>query len=146
MIVTWTAHKIKTKNILKSSDMVIEGSGVVPPGDIGGCMEKKLLIRNAHFESWSRLGHFIIRSISLEEHVFCDGLCQHRDNFLNGLRTCAEEVDGSSFYINGAETGFLWQLHRRGYSEDMLHMEWKFSANIHRNHNITPNHKSVAAE
>ena len=48
MILTWTAHKIKTKNILKSSDMVIEGSGVVPPGDIGGCPEKKALIRNDH--------------------------------------------------------------------------------------------------
>ena len=48
MILTQAVHQIKTKNILKSSEMVIEGSGVVPPGDIGRCMVKKSLILNAH--------------------------------------------------------------------------------------------------
>ena len=35
------------ENFLKSSDMVIKGSGVVPPGEISECTEKKSLIRNA---------------------------------------------------------------------------------------------------
>ena len=34
MIVTRTAHKIKAKNNVKSSDIVIEGSGVVLSGEI----------------------------------------------------------------------------------------------------------------
>ena len=33
---------------LKSSDMVIKGSGVIPPGEISECAEKKSLICNAH--------------------------------------------------------------------------------------------------
>ena len=94
--------------------MVIEGSGVVPPGGIGGCMEKKSLIRNAHFESWSRLGHFIIRSTSLENTCFATVSVNTGVNFLNGLRTCAEAVDGPPFYINEAITGFLGQLLCRG--------------------------------
>ena len=48
MIVTWTALIIITKILLKSSDMVIKGSGVVPPGEISECTEKKSMTRNAH--------------------------------------------------------------------------------------------------
>ena len=36
------------EKILKSSDMVIKGSGVVPPGEISKCTEKKSMTRNAH--------------------------------------------------------------------------------------------------
>ena len=36
------------ENVLKSSDMVIKGSGVVPPGEISKCTEKKSMTRNAH--------------------------------------------------------------------------------------------------
>ena len=32
----------------KSSDMVIKGSGVVPPGEISECTEKKSMTHNAH--------------------------------------------------------------------------------------------------
>ena len=39
------SHKYNEK-ILKSSDMVIKGAGVVPPGETSECTEKKSLIRN----------------------------------------------------------------------------------------------------
>ena len=55
-------------------------------------------------------------------------------DFLNGLRTCAEEVDGSSFYINEPITDFLDNCVVEENSKDMLRMEWKFSASIHRNY------------
>ena len=48
MIVTWTALIIITKKNLKSSDMVIKGSGVVPSGEISECTEKKSMTHNAH--------------------------------------------------------------------------------------------------
>ena len=41
------SHKYK-ENFKKSSDMVIKGSGVVPPGEISECTEKKSMTRNAH--------------------------------------------------------------------------------------------------
>ena len=41
------SHNYNDK-FLKSSDMVIEGSGVVPPGEISECTEKKSMTRNAH--------------------------------------------------------------------------------------------------
>ena len=104
-IVTWTAHKVKTKNNVKSSDIVIEGSGVVLPGEIKRMHWKWIIDTQRSLESWSRLGHFIIRSISPRKHVFCDGLWQHRR---------AKEDDGSSFYINEPITGFLGQLRCRG--------------------------------
>ena len=51
------------ENFFKSSDMVIKGSGVVPPGKISECTEKKSLIHNAHLSQgadWttSLLGRF----------------------------------------------------------------------------------------
>ena len=107
------------------------------------------------FESWSRQGHFIIRSISLEKHVFFDGLCQHMRRFLERTKDLSRGsrwlgVYGSSFYIKEAITGFLRQQLCRGNSKDMLRMEWKLSASIHRNYNSTPNqsnkHRSVGAE
>ena len=36
------------ENFFKSSDMVIKGSGVVPPGEISECTEKKSMTHNAH--------------------------------------------------------------------------------------------------
>ena len=33
---------------LTSSDMVIKGSGVVPPGEMSECTEKKTMTHNAH--------------------------------------------------------------------------------------------------
>ena len=94
--------------------MVIKGSGVVPLGDIGGCTEKKSLIRNAHLSRGadkftSLSGRFHWRSMCFATVSANTGV-----NFLNGLRTCAEEVDGSPFYINEAITGFLGQLLCRG--------------------------------
>ena len=36
------------ENFLTSSDMVIKGSGVVPPGEMSECTEKKSMTHNAH--------------------------------------------------------------------------------------------------
>ena len=36
------------EKFLKSSDMVIKGSGVVPPGEISECTANKSMTRNAH--------------------------------------------------------------------------------------------------
>ena len=82
IIATWTAHKVKTKNNVNSSDIVIQGSGVVLPGEIKQMHWKEIIDTQRSLESWSRLGHFIIRSISSGKRVFCDGLCQHRRQFL----------------------------------------------------------------
>ena len=41
------SHNYNDK-FLKSSDMIIKGSGVVPPGEISECTEKKSMTRNAH--------------------------------------------------------------------------------------------------
>ena len=82
MIVTWTAHKVKMKNNVKSSDIAIEGSGVVLPGEIKRMHWKEIIDTQRSLESWSRLGHFIIRSISLGKDMFCDDLWQHRRQFL----------------------------------------------------------------
>ena len=48
MIVTWTALIIITKKNLKSSDMVIKGSGVVPPDETSEWTEKKSITHNVH--------------------------------------------------------------------------------------------------
>ena len=39
MISAWTPYKIKTKKI-KFSDMILEGPGIVLPGNIGKCRKK----------------------------------------------------------------------------------------------------------
>ena len=41
------SHNYNEKN-LKSFDMVIKGSGVVPLGEISECIEKKSMTHNAH--------------------------------------------------------------------------------------------------
>ena len=94
--------------------MVIQGSGVVPPGEISECTEKKPMTRNAHLsrgadQATSLSGRFRRRSTCFAMVPVNPGV-----DFLNGLRTCAEEVDGSSFYINEPITGFLGQLGCRG--------------------------------
>ena len=76
------SHNYKENFLKIFRHMAIKGSGVVPPGEISECPENKSMTRNAPVESWSRQGHFIIRSISPGKHVFCDGLCQHRRRFL----------------------------------------------------------------
>ena len=75
VVVTWTALIIITK-ILKNIPTWLW------KGEISECTEKKIIDIQRSLESWSRLGHFIIRSISPAKHVFCDGLCQHRRRFL----------------------------------------------------------------
>ena len=55
----------------------------------------------------------------------------------------------SSLYLNQVLTNHQsWSVVK--ILKAMLHMEWKFSANIHRNFDLTPNqsnkHRSVAAE
>ena len=102
------------EHFLKSSDLVIKGSGAVPPGEISACTEKKSMTRNAHLSrgaDWaiSLSGRFRQRSTCFAMVSVNTGV-----DFLNGLRTCAEEVDGSSFYINEPITGFLGQLRCRG--------------------------------
>ena len=37
-----------SEKFLKSSDMVIKGSGVVPPDEISECAEKKSITHNVH--------------------------------------------------------------------------------------------------
>ena len=103
--------------------MVVKGCGEVLPGEISECTEKKALICNAHLrreadQAISLSGRFRRRStcfarVSVNTDV----------DFLIGLRTCAEDVDSSSFYINETITGFLGQLHCRGNSNNMLRME-----------------------
>ena len=56
---------------------------------------KEIIQKQRSFESWIRLDHFNIRSISLEKHVFCDGHCEHRRQFLEQTKDLCEEVDDS---------------------------------------------------
>ena len=70
------------ENFLKSSDMVTKRFWSSTTGWNKRMHWKEINDTQRSLESWSRLGHFIIRSISPAKHVFCDGLCQHRRRFL----------------------------------------------------------------
>ena len=99
---------------LKSSDMVIKGSGVVPPGEISECTEKKSMTRNAHLSRGADYATSSSGRLRRRSTCFAMVYVNTGGDFLNGLRTCDEAVDGSSFYINEPITGFLGQLRCRG--------------------------------
>ena len=81
MIVTWTALTIITKKfkIFRHGYKRFWSSTT---GWKKRMHWKEINYTQRSFESWSRLGHFIIRSISPLKHVFCDGFCQHGRRFL----------------------------------------------------------------
>ena len=90
--------------------MIIKGSGVVPPDEISECTEKKSMTRNVHLSRGA--DNAISLSGRFRQRSTCFAMVSVNTcvDFLNGPRTCAEEVDGSLFYINETVTGFRGHL------------------------------------
>ena len=77
---------------------------VVLPGNIGECNEKKALTHTVHLKHGADTWRFRWK-FSINIGV----------DFLAWPRTCSEEVNGSSYYINEVIMSFLLQMHwRRG--------------------------------
>ena len=113
VIVTWTALTIIT-NFFKIFRHGYNRFWSSTAGWNKRMRWKEIIDMQRSLGSWSRLGHYIIRSISPAKHVFCDGLCQHRRRFLERTKDLCRRSRCSSFYINEPITGFLWQLRCKG--------------------------------